>query len=84
LIRITTRKQENNTIVTIDGRATDRDLAEIRRVRKAMQGAVVLNLRELDVCSPSGIQLLRDWMDAGARLQDATPFLEMALQDPLT
>jgi hypothetical protein len=81
LIRITTRKEENDTIITIDGQVTEKDLTEIRRVRKALKGAVALNLRGLDVCLPSGIRLLREWLDAGARLQDATPFLEMTLKD---
>jgi hypothetical protein len=62
----------------------DSDLGEIRRVRKVLKGLVVLNLRGLDTCVPVGIWLLRDWLDAGARLQDATPFLEMALKDAPT
>jgi hypothetical protein len=84
LIRITTQKEENRTVVTIDGRATESDLGEIRRVRKALKGAVDLNLRGLEMCAPGGIRLLRDWMDAGAQLQDATPFLEMTLKDSPT
>jgi len=84
VIRITTRSEGNHTVVTVDGRATESDLGEIRRVRKAVKGAVVLSLRGLDVCAPGGIRLLRDWLDAGARLQDATPFLEMTLKDAPT
>ncbi len=84
LIRITTQTEGDHTVVTIDGRATESDLGEIRRVRKALKGAVALNLRGLDVCAPGGIRLLRDWLDEGARLQDATPFLEMTLKDPAT
>jgi hypothetical protein len=84
LIRITTRKEEKNTTITIDGQATEMDLAEIRRVRRGVKGAVDLNLRGLDLCSPAGIRLLRDWLDAGARLQSATPFLEMALREEPT
>ena len=83
LIRITTQTEGDHTVVTIDGRATESDLGEIRRVRKALTGAVVLNLRGLDVCSAGGIRLLRDWLDGGAGLQAATPFLEMTLKDPL-
>jgi hypothetical protein len=82
LIRITLQTEGNHTVVTIDGRATEADLGEIRRVRKALKVAVLLNLRGLDMCSPAGIRVLRDWLDAGARLQAATPFLEVALKDP--
>ena len=74
----------NDTVVTIDGRATESDLGEIRRVRKALKGAVALKLRGLDVSAPVVIRLLRDWLNAGARLQDATPFLEMTLKDEPT
>jgi hypothetical protein len=84
LIRITTQAEGDHTVVTIDGRATESDLGEIRRVRKALKGAVVLSLRGLDACTPLGIRLLREWMDAGARLQDATPFLELTLKDAPT
>jgi hypothetical protein len=82
LIRITTQSKGNRTTVTIDGRATESDVKEIQRVRKAVKGEVVLNLRGLDACEPAGIRLLRAWLDAGARLQDATPFLEMVLKEP--
>ena len=84
LIRITTQTEGDHTVVTIDGRATESDLGEVRRVRKALKGAVALNLRGLDGCAPVGIRLLRDWLDAGARLEAATPFLEMALKDAPT
>jgi hypothetical protein len=84
LIRITTRTDGDHAVVIIDGRATETDLKEIARVRETITGAVVLNLRGLDICVPAGIRLLRGWLDSGARLQGATPFLEMALKDPPT
>jgi hypothetical protein len=84
LIRITTQTEGDRTVVTIDGQATESDLGEIRRVRKALKGAVALSLRGLDGCAPAGIRLLREWLDAGALLQDATPFLEMTLKDAPT
>jgi hypothetical protein len=82
LIRITTQSKGNRTLVTIDGQATESDVKEIQRVRKAVKGEVVLSLRGLDTCEPAGIRLLRAWLNAGARLQDATPFLEMVLKEP--
>jgi hypothetical protein len=61
---------------------TESDVKEIQRVRKAVKGGVVLNLRGLVACAPAGIRFLRAWMGAGARLRDATPFLEMVLKEP--
>ena len=68
-------------MVTIDGYVVDSDLGEIRRVRRSTKGPILLNLRGLTSCTGGGVQLLRAWLSAGARLQDATPFLEMLLRD---
>jgi hypothetical protein len=46
-----------------------------------VSGAAVLNLRGLDSCAAGGIQVLRAWLAAGARLEDATPYLRMMLED---
>ena len=81
MIRITTQKEKNGTVVTIDGQVVESDLGEIRRVRKSVTGAVVLNLRGLDACAVGGVRILREWLDAGAQLQDANPFLQMILKD---
>ena len=71
-------------MVTIDGQLAESDLKEIQRVRKTVHGEVVLNLRGLDACADKGIQMLRDWLRAGAQLQDATPFLRMILENTAT
>lgn len=81
MIRITTQKQKDGTIVTIDGQVAESDLREIRRIRRSVKGAVFLNVRGLTSCTAGGVELLRAWLAAGARLQDATPFLEMILKD---
>lgn len=81
MIRITTYHQPSHTMVTIEGRLTAADLRAIRRVRQAVHGAVALDLGGLDACARDGIRLLQDWLDAGARLETATPFLRMVLQD---
>jgi hypothetical protein len=82
MIRITIQSKQNHTVVIIDGRVTESDLKEIQRVRKALKGDVSLDLRGLDGCAPVGIRLVRAWLDAGAQLEAATPFLEMILKDP--
>ena len=81
MIRITTRHQPSHTMVTIEGRLTAADLRAIRQVRESISGAVALDLGGLDACARDGIRLLQDWLDAGARLEAATPFLRMVLQD---
>ena len=81
MIRITTHPEPSRTVVAIDGRLTAADFPEIRRVRQSVSGAVALDLGGLDACAQDGIRLLQDWLDAGARLDAATPFLQMVLQD---
>ena len=81
VIRITTQATDRGTVVTIDGWVAESDLKEIRRVRESVKGRVALSLRGLNACAAGGVELLRAWLDAGANLQDATPFLEMILKD---
>jgi len=81
MIRITTHPEPSRTVVAIDGRLTAADFPEIRRVRQSVRGAVALDLGGLDACAKDGIRLLQDWLDAGAQLDAATPFLRMVLQD---
>lgn len=81
MIHITTHHKPSHTVVIIEGQLTTADLRAIRRVRKAVSGAVILDLGGLETCTREGIRLLQDWLDAGARLDVATPFLRMVLQD---
>lgn len=80
MIRITTQALSTHTVVTIDGWAEDLDLKEIQRVRRALKGKVLLNLRGLDGCVPEGIRILQDWVDAGGQLEATTPYLDMMLK----
>jgi hypothetical protein len=66
--------------VTIDGQLAGSDLAELGRLRRSVSGATVLNLHGLDACAADGIQVLRAWLAAGARLGAATPYLRMMLE----
>ena len=82
MIRITTQREKNGTVVTIDGRLADSDLREVHRVRKSVKGKAFLNLRGLEDCAAGGVRVLREWMGAGAQLQEANPFLDMILKEP--
>ncbi len=81
MIRITTHHESLHTVVTIEGWLMAADLPALRRARRSVRGAVALNLGGLDTCVEEGIRLLQDWLDAGAQLDAATPFLRMVLQD---
>jgi hypothetical protein len=81
MIRITTQNEHGCTVVIIDGQVKPEDLPEINRVRMAQSGEVALNLGGVASCAAEGVLLLRDWLDAGAQLRDATLFLRMILED---
>ena len=80
MIRITTQQEESHALVTIDGQLTATDVVEIRRVRDSLRGNVILKLAGLSLCADEGIHVLRDWLQAGAQLENATPFLRMVLE----
>jgi len=80
MIRITTKQEQDCTIVIIDGQIAAADVAEIRQVRVALDGAVVLNLGGVTRCVAEGVRLLRDWLDAGAQLRNANLFMRMILE----
>jgi hypothetical protein len=80
VIRITTHQEKSRTVVTIDGRMTPADLEEVQNVRRSLPGSVTLHLGGLDACDDDGMRVLRDWLNAGARLGFATPFLRMVLE----
>lgn len=81
MIRISIEAKSTHTVVAIDGYVDQADLRQIERVRKELSGEVHLNLLGLEGSAPGGIQLLRAWLNAGARLDAATPYLVLALGD---
>ena len=80
VIRITIQPEKSHTVVTIAGQLADPDLSEVSRVRQSLHGKVILKLSGLDACAEVGIQVLREWLKAGAQLDNATPFLRMMLE----
>ena len=81
MICITTQQEQGGIVIIIDGQIQAADLPEIKRVRMAQAGAVALQLGGVTSCTADGVQLLREWLDAGAQLRDATLFLRMILED---
>jgi len=80
VIRITVQPEKSHTVVTIAGQLAGPDLSEVQRVRQSLPGKVILKLSGLDACVEEGIRLLKEWLKAGAQLENATPFLRMMLE----
>ena len=81
MIRITTQQEQFRTVVIIDGQVEEADVSEIQRVRTSLTGAVALQLSGVSGCVAAGVRFLREWLAAGATLQDATLYLRMILED---
>jgi hypothetical protein len=64
----------------IAGRLESSDIAEITRVRQGLSGEVTLDLGGVSACAEEGIRVLRTWLDDGARLDHAAPFVRMRLE----
>lgn len=85
MIRITTQSgADGRVVVTIDGCLSDEDVEQVRAFRKKVGHDVCLNLGGLDMCLPEGIIELKTWLEAGARLNEATPYQRMLLTRSLT
>jgi hypothetical protein len=80
MIRISTHTDSTRTVVTVEGWLTEGDLEELRRVRGSLAGEVELRLAGLEARSEEGLGLLREWLDSGARLATASPYLLMRLE----
>jgi hypothetical protein len=80
MIRITVQVEGDHTTVGIAGQLSEIDLKEVQKIRASVKGDVVLSLRDMDSCEASGIRFLRAWLDAGAKLRDANPFVELTLK----
>ncbi len=76
---ITTQKKPDRTVVTLDGRLADSDVEEVHRVLSEVSGVVVLSLGDLETCSEGALAELRQWIEAGFKIQGATPFMQMLL-----
>jgi hypothetical protein len=81
MIRVTTQVENSRTVVTIDGQLAASDVEEIQRVKASVKGKVVLRLAGLDTCTEEGVRLLKQWLNAGAQLENANPFLRMLFQN---
>jgi len=79
MFRITLQKRSGITCVTIDGRVDASDIGEVRRVLSSVEGRMELSLGGLESCSDEVGGELRKWMDGGATIKSATPYLKMLL-----
>jgi hypothetical protein len=79
VIRITVQPPATAPVVVIDGWLVEGDLDEVARTRQRLSGGVALRLGGLESCDAAGQRFLQDWLQAGAALETASPFLRAVL-----
>ncbi len=79
MIRITVHPPATAPVVVIDGWLAEGDLDELTRTRTRVIEGVALRLGGLESCDATGVRFLQDWLQAGAVLETASPFLRAVL-----
>jgi hypothetical protein len=79
VIRITVQTQASAPVVVIDGWLAEGDLDELTRTRRRVSEGAALRLGGLESCDAAGLRFLQDWLQAGAVLETASPFLRAVL-----
>ena len=79
MFRISIQPKSTTTTVTLDGDLNDQDTAEVHLVLSEIAGDTTLDLRGLETCSEMAAGELRSWIDKGATIKGANPYIRMLL-----
>ena len=72
--------EKDLTVLRVDGRLTSEDLDELSREFRAVQGAAVLELSDLQSADRPAVELLQELVSLGAELRGASPYIELLLK----
>jgi anti-anti-sigma regulatory factor len=67
------------TVLTLDGRLTGDEVAELRRVFDEVGGKVILDLTGLQFADRPGVSALRELKAHGAKLTGVSPYIALLL-----
>jgi hypothetical protein len=79
-VRITTIVNCRTTRLAIAGRLTQPDIAELHKACATARGTLTLEVSELLYADRAGVAELLRLVANGARLQGASPYIELLLQ----
>jgi anti-anti-sigma regulatory factor len=80
-IRITRTTDAHETVLKIDGRLRCEDVGELAKEQRSVRGPLVLELSNLQSADAAGVEILRRLASAGARIQGASPYIELLLNE---
>jgi len=78
-IRVTRTTDTGKTVLKIDGRLQSQDIGEVEEEQRSVRGPLVLELTNLQSADAAGITMLRRMTQEGARIQGASPYIELLL-----
>ena len=78
-LRVTVATKDDATTVYVDGRLSARDVGELGRVVRGVEGLVVLDLSNLQSADDTGVATLRTLAGQGARLVGTSPYIALLL-----
>jgi hypothetical protein len=79
-LRITVLDVGPPTTVKVDGRLTGGQIAELRSVCAAIEGALALDLTDLKFADRQGVSALQQLRAKGTELMGVSPFLGLLLE----
>ena len=78
-LRVTVATTDDATTVQVDGRLSARDVGELGRVVRGVEGRVILDLSNLQSADDTGVATLRTLAGQGAQLVGASPYIALLL-----
>jgi hypothetical protein len=79
MVRISTRKEREKTIIQIDGVLRDDGVAELEKVVGAEKPPLVLDLSNLQNVDPPGAVVIITMNKNGVELLGASPYIQLLL-----
>jgi anti-anti-sigma regulatory factor len=83
-LRIFVEIDEGQATVALHGRLTADEVPEVEKVASSQDRPLRIDLAQLTSVDSDGLQALRRLCERGARVTDASPFIEMMLERTTT
>jgi ABC-type transporter Mla MlaB component len=80
-IRITRTSDAGGTVLHVDGQLCSENLAELMKEHRYVEGALALELSNLQSVDSAGIDLLLELISLGAQTRGASPYIELLLKE---
>lgn len=79
-IRITRTSDACATVLQVDGQLCSENVAELAKEHRSVNGALVLELSDLQSADKAGVDVLLELISLGAEIRGASPYIELLLK----